>query len=102
MYSVSVSLSLPLPLLFLALYFLTCAYLCVCLCQLDASRNQIKKIVNLIILSLPVFHSEVPIVSGNSVAVRVGFLPTGCQKAREKINRYILGIVEIKIPTVLN
>lgn len=52
----------------------------------------------LIILSLSVFPSEVP---DSSLAVGTGFLPGGCQKP-VKINRYILGIVEIKIPTILN
>lgn len=73
----------------------------VCPCQLDASRNQIKKKVNLIILSLSVLLPEVPIVSDSSLAMGTGFLPGGCQKP-VKINRYILGIVGIKIPTILN
>lgn len=60
-----------------------------------------KKNNNLIILSLSVFLSEVPIVSDSSFALGTGFLPGGCQKPM-KINRYILGIVEIKIPTILN
>lgn len=101
-YSVSVSLSLPLPLLFLALYFLMCAYLCVCLCQLDASRNQIKK--KLLIWSF--FHCLCSTLK--FLLFLIILLPWGldfCQlgaKKPGKINRYILGIVEIKIPTVLN
>lgn len=60
-----------------------------------------KKKIDLIILSLSVFLSEDPIVSDSSLAVGTGFLPGGCQKP-VKINRYILGITEIKIPTILN
>lgn len=78
-----------------------CVYLHECvLASYVPVETELKK-KKLIILSLSVFLSEVPIVSDSCLAVGTGFLPAGCQKT-VKINRYILGIVEIKIPTILN